>query len=56
MANAINWGIVERPPTKKELRLYRKWKKYLSDSRLSKSEIETRARRYAGDHMEVPNG
>ncbi len=32
-----------RAPTKRELKNFNKWKKYLSDSKLSQSEIYSRA-------------
>jgi hypothetical protein len=43
----INWGCTQREPTRKEIKSYNKWKKYLSDSRLSQEAIESRARSFA---------
>lgn len=34
-------------PTKKQAELYKKWTKYLNDSKLSKDEIRKRAAEYA---------
>jgi len=36
-----------RQPTKREAKLYRRWVKYLSDSKLSESEIHSRAASFA---------
>lgn len=45
----IDWSSIDkkRPPTRKELASYRKWRKYLSDSRLSPEEVDSRAKHFA---------
>ena len=43
-----------RPPTRKEAGRYRAWIKYLSDSKLSKEQIYSRAASYAQQGAKVP--
>lgn len=44
-----------RKPTKKEAARYRSWVKYLSDSRLSKQEVYSRAAQFTEQGKEPPN-
>jgi hypothetical protein len=41
-------------PTKKQKKLFHKWKKYLADSRLSPTEQRLRACLFAEQNREVP--
>ena len=44
-----------RNPTRKEMASFNKWVKYLSDSRLSKDEIYSRAASFTSQKLKVPN-
>lgn len=52
----IDWSSVERKrqPTRREVSLYRQWKKYLTDSKLSPTEIDSRAKAFAEQKKKVP--
>jgi len=52
----IDWSSVDRKrqPTRKEKASYRNWKKYLSDSKLSPEEINSRAKAFASQKKKVP--
>lgn len=52
----LDWSKVapRREPTKKQVKLYRGWKKYLSNSRLDIETIERRAKHHAENNREVP--
>lgn len=52
----IMWPEERREPTAKELARYRRWVKYLSDSKLTTAEIRSRAREYAEQGREPENG
>ncbi len=44
----------ETKPTKAQERLYRQWRAYLKDSRLTVDEQHTRAAEFAGQNRKVP--
>ena len=46
--------IPSRKPTPKERKLFRKWVKYLSDSRLPKQEVYSRATKLTENKEQVP--
>ena len=52
----LDWSDVvpKKKPTKKQVGLYYAWKKYLTDSRLPKDEIERRAKYNAENNREAP--
>lgn len=50
----IDWSEVYRKPTKKEVTLYKKWRKALSNSRLTKQEQHNRAC-YFTERLQEPN-
>lgn len=52
--SAIDWSVVKRKPTKKELKLYNRWVAYLRDSRLNNEEIYRRARSFT-EQGRTPN-
>ena len=43
----LDWSGFDKKPTEKQQKLYKQWKIYLRDSKLSKGEIERRARLFA---------
>lgn len=53
---ALDWSKVAPPrqPTKKQIKLYRGWKRYLKNSRLHDDEVEERAKHHAENNREVP--
>ena len=44
-----------RLPTKKEISLYRRWVKYLTNSKLSQKEIHYRAEQFTENKRDIPN-
>ena len=53
----IDWSDLKpktRKPTKRERALYNKWRKYLSDSKLSIDEQHIRAAAFASNNRKVP--
>lgn len=40
---------------RKKRKLHKKWRKYLSDSRLSREEIQKRAKTFTNQRKKVPN-
>jgi hypothetical protein len=47
--SSLDWSDFnkKRKPTRRQVSLYRRWKRYLSHSRLCPEEQEARARRFA---------
>ena len=45
----------KRNPTRKEAARYRRWLRYLSDSKLSEAEVYSRAASYTGQGLEPKN-
>ncbi len=43
----VDWSEMKRKPTRKEKARYRRWVKYLTNSRLSHDEIHSRATTFA---------
>lgn len=55
---AVNFDSLRkrRQPTRKEAANYRKWAKYLSNSKLSEDEVHRRAADLAGRGFKLPKG
>jgi hypothetical protein len=53
--SGVDWsGVLQPPPTPKQLARYRRWMVYFRDSRLTVSERRTRAARFAEAGREPP--